>query len=115
MADATHALASLAVEFWKLAANFERQVEHGDDARKAGGHAQLRYSRRRLETLLEADGMRVVFYDGEQWSAVLPASAVNAEDVADIDNLTVETTLEPTIVGPDGVIIPGKVILKGEL
>ena len=42
MADATHALASLAVEFWKLAANFERQVEHGDDARKAGGHAQLR-------------------------------------------------------------------------
>lgn len=102
----------LAVEFWKLAQAFERQLGFLDESRRAGGQAQLRYARRRLDALLGEADLRLAIYDGEPWSPALPASAVNADEVGGEEHV-VETTLEPAVVGGDGrVVLPGKLIIK---
>ena len=104
-------LNALAVQFWKLCAGFERELGFLSPERVEAAEAQLRFARRRLETILDGEGLRLATYDGLAWTADIPASPANAEDMGEDATPRVAATLEPTIIGPDGVVHPGRILL----
>jgi hypothetical protein len=105
------ALATLAVQYWKLCAALERELGHADPARREAGEAQLRFARRKLDSVLEGEGMRLATYEGEAFTPEIPASPVNADDISE-GAASVAETLEPTIIGADGIVHGGRILLK---
>ena len=105
------ALAELAVLTWKLCEAHEREVALATEDRRDAGEALLRFTRRKLGSVLDAEGLSLRTYDGDAWSAQLPPSPLNAADFGDCA-VTVERTLEPTILAGSNVIVAGKVLLK---
>jgi hypothetical protein len=103
--------AKLASEYWKLHRSFERMADLVPADARARYLAQARYAASRLESLLGEEQMRVVSFDAQPFEVNLPAIAVNAEDVAGLDRLVVERTIEPAIVRDMDVILTGKVLL----
>jgi len=77
-------LAALAVQYWKLCAAFERELGFASEERAVAGEAQLRFARRRLEAILGEAGLKLAVWDGAAFTPDLPASPVNAEDIADV-------------------------------
>jgi hypothetical protein len=105
------ALAELASLSWKLCRAFERELGFVDPDRAQSGAATLRFARRRLDTILAARDMRIATYEGENWSAQIPASPINHDEVEGGEAL-VDATVEPTILGQARVILPGKILLR---
>ncbi|SOB86396.1 hypothetical protein SAMN06297144_1501 [Sphingomonas guangdongensis] len=109
--DPTRSLADLAVQHWKLCAALERETAFMSVERSVAAQAQLRFARRRLDAILAGENMALACYDGARWTADVPASPVNADDVAGTDPL-IEATIEPTILADGRVLHPGKILLK---
>lgn len=105
-------LTHLAVEYWKLLRAFERAIERLPCEHVAKTAAQFRYSAARLDSLLKEGGLILVTFDGQRFEPNLPASALNAEDFAEGEELIVETTVEPAVVENLTVLLLGKVVLK---
>jgi hypothetical protein len=103
----------LLVEYWKLLRAYERTT--GDlPANKAEKVlAQLRYSAHRLQQILERSDIKLVCFDGEEFSAELPVSAINADDVAGSETPIIDKTVEPTVIQSGTVFHTGKVLLRG--
>jgi hypothetical protein len=104
------ALADLAVNYWKLCLALERELAFAPEARVQSGEATLRFARRKLDSILDGQSMRLVTFDGEPWSPALPASPLNPEDIE--GDAVVDTTIEPTIMGASSPIVAGKVLLR---
>ena len=100
----------LAVDLWKLLRAFERSIADLPAEKAAQRSAQLRYSRDRLDTLLSEAGLRIVTFDGQFFSAHLPVTPINGDEV-DADCAIVESTIEPSLVTTDQVVHVGKVLL----
>jgi len=108
----TAPLAALAVQYWKLCAAYERELGFASEERAAAGEAQLRFARRRLDAILAEAGLKLATWDGAAFTPDVPASPVNAEDITDGAEAVVEATIEPTVTGPEGVVIGGKILLR---
>jgi hypothetical protein len=105
-------LAGLAVEYWKLLRSFERAIDLTPLDSRPRLLAQTRYAEGRLESLLADARMKAVGFDGVAFEVNLPAIAINGEDMAGLDQLIVERTVEPAIVSDMTVLLTGKVLLK---
>lgn len=106
-------IAELATEYWKLQRILER-VSRDLPAEQLGKvGAQLRYSNRQLGNLLEKAGLRLVTFDDEEFSAQLPVSPVNAEDVNGGLSSFIDSTVEPAVVADGTTVRAGRVILRG--
>lgn len=110
----SEAIAAIATENWKLQSVLGRALTALPEEKSARVEAQLRYSRDQLERILQDAGLRLVTFEGEEFTAELPVTPVNAEDFAGSKVAYVERTLEPTIVASGSVVRVGKVLLKGE-
>lgn len=104
-------LAQLAVEYWKLLRMTERTIEMVPDATKERIASQARFSASRLEVLLREQKMSLQSFDGMDFEANLPASAVNGDEFSDGLPTSVERTLEPAVVSDMRVVLAGKVLL----
>ena len=105
-------LAHLAVEYWKLLRAFERTIDRLPHEHVAKTAAQLKFSARKLDSLLGEGGLNLVTFDGQKYEPNLPATALNADDFTDGEQLTVETTVEPAVIEDMTVLLLGKVVLK---
>jgi hypothetical protein len=106
------ALLDLAVEGWRIARLFSRvltKLDAGEGARYAN---QVRYFTKRIESSLEAVGLRVVDVEGQPYEIGLPATALNIQDFAPEDQLYVDQVLEPVVMGPHGVVKTGTITLR---
>lgn len=106
------ALLDLAVEGWRFARLFTRvltKLDAGEGARYAN---QVRYFIKRTEESLDAAGMRLVNLEGQPYDTGLPATALNIEDFVPEDRLFVDQMLEPVIMGPQGVVKTGTIMLR---
>jgi hypothetical protein len=104
-------LAKLAAEYWKLHRSFERMAELVPPDARSRYLAQARFAAGRLDSLLQEVQMRVVSFDAQPFEVNLPAIAVNADDVAGLDQLIVERTIEPAVLRDMDVVLTGKVLL----
>lgn len=106
------ALLDLAIDGWRVSRLFARvltKLDAGEGVRYAN---QVRYFVKRVEESLDAVGMRLVNLEGQPYDTGHPASALNIEDFAPDDLLFVEQMLEPVIMGPNGIVKTGTVILS---
>ena len=104
-------VARLCVEYWKLARASLRaagQMPEKDSKRLT---AQVKFSDLQLLTIAGEMGLSVISFDGESFTAGMPASADNGEDYGHDDNLIVMKTIEPAIVRDMKVIQKGRVLV----
>jgi hypothetical protein len=110
--DNNMTLAHLAVEYWKLLKAFERTIGRLPQEHVARSTAQLRFSAGKLDSLLKDGGLNLVTFEGQKFEPNIPATALNVDDFADGEILTIETTVEPAVVENMNVLLLGKVVLK---
>jgi hypothetical protein len=105
-------LVEIAVESWRFARLFARvlgKLDAGEAARYGG---QLRYFSKRVEECLGAAGLRVVSLEGQPYDPGMAASALNIGDFEPEDDLIVDQMVEPVLMGPDGIVKSGTVMLR---
>ena len=105
-------LAHLAVEYWKLLKAFERTIRRLPLEHVARTTAQLKFSARKLNSLLESSGLNLVSFDGQKFEPSIPATALNVDDFIDDEILIIEATVEPAVVENMNILLLGKVVLK---
>jgi hypothetical protein len=108
------ALASLAVEHWRLIRSLERLVDLLPHSAQPRVLAQARYATSRLGVLLGDAGMSLETFEGRIFDATLPVTAVNASDFQQHQPLVVSQTIEPSVLCKGRVVLLGKVHLAEE-
>ncbi len=107
-----NSMVDIAIESWRFSRLFSRLVEKLDAGESSRYVNQYRYYLKRLEENLKQTGLRIVNLEGQQYDPGMAATALNAEDFDAEDLLIVEQMVEPVIMGPEGIIKPGTVMLK---
>lgn len=109
---AIQALIDLSVESWRFSRLFARllsKLDAGDGARYVN---QYRYFIKRMEEGLELVGLHLANVEGHPYEPGLAATALNLGDFDPDDVLVVDQMIEPIIMGPDGLVRSGTVMLK---
>jgi hypothetical protein len=111
--EATHApLLDVAVESWRFTRVFIRMMSKLDAGEKARFESQLRWYVKRLTESLEASGLRLENVEGQLFDPGMAATPLNAADFGPDEELVVEQMLEPIIMGPEGLLRAGTVMLR---
>ena len=111
-ASSLASLLKLSVEGWRLLRTVERfqgQLDADQQRRIAG---RLNYFDRLLRDELSGLGYSLVDFSGQPFGPELAASAVNVDEFEAGDSLYVDQTVEPAVVGPQGLVKMGTVTLR---
>lgn len=106
-----NALIDISVEGWRFTRIFGRvltKLDAGEATRYAN---QGRYFLKKIEDGLQAFGLRLVTLEGQPYDVGMAVSAINIADFTAEDILFVEQMVEPVVMGPEGVLRVGKVIV----
>lgn len=106
------ALIDLAVDSWKFSRLFTRVISKLDAGEQARYANQLRFFQKRVDTAAEHAGARLVSIEGQPFELGMAASPLNLDDFQDGDSLYVEQMLEPIVMGGDGVLRTGTMMLR---
>jgi hypothetical protein len=109
---ATDALQEMAVESWRFVRLVEKLLTQLDAGERGRYQNQVRFFLRKLESNLESVGLRVVNVEGSPFDPGMAATPLNIEDFSDGDHLVVDQMIEPIIMGQDGLLHTGTVILR---
>lgn len=105
-------LVDIAVESWRFARVFSRLITKLDAGESSRFVNQHRFYIKRLKENLEQAGVRLVDVEGQLFDPGMAATALNAEDFSAEDTLIVDHMVEPIIMGEEGLIKTGTVMLK---
>jgi hypothetical protein len=105
-------LLEVAIESWRLAKLFGKVIAKLDAGEAPRYANQIRYHLKMLAENLEAAGLRLVTIEGHTYDPGIAASALNIDDFAADDLLIVDQMIEPIVMGVDGLVRPGTVVLK---
>ncbi len=108
--DLNLALAKITAEFWRLLKSYDRTLSSLPPDNKAS--SILRNSERKLTSILEETGMKIVVYDGQIYSPNLAVTIINTDEFNSEEEVIIGNTLEPTIVLDSRVLVVGKAVLK---
>lgn len=111
-ADLEGSLIAIAVEGWRFAKVIARALNKMDAGEGARYISQHRYYLRRLEESLEQVGMRFVDVEGSEYDPGVAATALNIADFQPNDRLLVDQMVEPIIMGSNGLVRAGTVVLR---
>ena len=106
------ALIEMSVESWRFSRVYVRllsKLDAGDSTRFIN---QYRYFTKRIEDSLEIANLKLVNVEGHPYDPGLAATAINLGDFGPDDVLRVDQMVEPIIMGPDGLVRPGTVMLR---
>jgi len=83
------------------------------DAGESGRYiSQLRYYLKSVESSLETAGLKLVNLEGQVYDPGMAATALNLGDFSPDDQLVVDQMLEPIIMGSEGLLKTGTVMLR---
>ncbi|KFN50668.1 hypothetical protein [Arenimonas composti] len=111
-AAVTPAVVDLAVDAWKLARLFERVVARLDAGEQGRYVNQARFLLRRIDATLEAAGARLVSIEGQVFEPGQAATPLNLADFDADTPLVVAQMLEPIVMGREGVLRMGTMLLQ---
>ena len=106
------AIIEIVVESWRLTRTFTRVLGKLDAGDAARFQNQLRFFQKRLEEALARTKLKVVNLEGQAYDTGMAASPLNIADFAPEDRLIVEQMVEPLIMGEEGIVRTGTVMLK---
>jgi len=106
------ALLELALESWRFQRLFGRALSKLDPMEAARFTNQHRYFLGKVESCLEASGMRLVNLEGQQYDTGTAATALNIGDFGPDDTVVVAETIDPIVMNAAGLLRMGTVMLK---
>jgi hypothetical protein len=106
------ALLDLAVDAWKFARLFERIVSKLDAGEQNRYLNQMRFFQRRVDAAVEAANARLVSIEGTRFEPGIAATPLNLSDFDPSDELYVDQMLEPIVMGSEGVLRMGTIMLR---
>ena len=105
------ALIDISVEGWRFARVFGRLVDKLDAGETTRHANQARYFHKRIDDGLSAFGLRLVSLEGQPYDPGMAVSALNIADFGPDDHLVIEQMIEPVVMGPEGLVRGGTVML----
>ena len=105
-------LIDISVESWRFSRLFARLISKLDAGEGARYTSQYRYYLKRLEETLEGAGLTLVNVEGQPYDPGVAATALNIGDFGPDDVLAVEQMIEPIIMGSEGLVRGGTVMLR---
>lgn len=105
------ALIDASVEGWRFARVFGRLLSKLDAGEAPRYANQARYFLKKIDDGLEGFGLRIVSLEGQPYDPGMAVSALNIADFAPDDVLVVEQMVEPVVMGPEGLVRGGTVML----
>lgn len=105
-------LIDISVESWRFSRLFARLLSKLDAGEGARYTSQYRYYLKCLEETLEGAGLTLVNVEGQPYDPGVAATALNIGDFGPDDVLAVEQMIEPIIMGSEGLVRRGTVMLR---
>jgi len=105
-------LIDISVESWRFSRLFSRLISKLDAGEGARYTSQYRYYLKRLEETLEGAGLTLVNVEGQPYDPGVAATALNIGDFSADDVLVIEQMIEPIIMGSEGLVRSGTVMLR---
>ena len=103
---------SMAIESWRFCKVFERMLTKLDAGEQSRYMSQLRWFMKKIGGSLDDVGLRLVNVEGHPFDPGMAATPLNIEDFEVDDTLIVDQMLEPIIMGQEGLVKTGTVILR---
>ncbi|MCL2146747.1 MAG: hypothetical protein FWH52_02965 [Synergistaceae bacterium] len=107
-----NAVITMAVESWRFGRAFDRLLTKLDVVEQERHKSQLRWFVKKLEETMNLAELKFVNIEGDRFDSGTAATPLNIEDFEAQDELMVEQMLEPIIMGKDGLIKMGTVMLR---
>jgi hypothetical protein len=103
---------NMAVEAWRFVKVFDRLLLKLDAGEQSRYKNQFRWFVKKVEEFLQQADMKIVNVEGHPFDPGMAATPLNIEEFNDNEPLMVEQMIEPIIMGKDGLIKTGTVILR---
>jgi len=108
----TQAVINMAVESWRFGRVFDRMLAKLDAGEQSRYKSQFRWFIKKIEESLAEAGLRLVNVEGQPFDPGMAATPLNIEEFEVNDTLIVDQMLEPIIMGKEGLVKTGTVILR---
>ena len=103
---------NMAVESWRFGRVFERVLLKLDAGEQNRFRSQFRWFSKKVDEALSEAGLHIVNVEGQPFDPGTAATPLNIEDFGGNDTLIVDQMIEPIIMGKDGLVRTGTVILR---
>lgn len=107
-----NSILNIAIESWRLSKLFTSLMLKLDAGEQNRYMNQFRWFQKKINESLEEIDLRIVNIEGQKFDPGMAATPLNIEEFEPDDVLIVDQMLEPIIMGTDGVIKSGTVLLK---
>jgi hypothetical protein len=111
-AECERAIVELAIESWRFQKLFGRALAKLDAGESLRFSNQHRYFIKKIEDCLDTIGFRLVNLEGQTYEHGSAVSALNVGDFNEEDDLVVDQMIEPIVMGREGLLRPGTVVLR---
>lgn len=111
-ADCERVMVELAIESWRFQKLFGRALAKLDAGESLRFTNQHRYFVKKIDDCLELIGFRLVNLEGQKYEHGSAVSALNVGDFDAEDDLIVDQMIEPVVMGKEGLLRPGTVVLR---
>ena len=112
VSDNQKTIIDIAVDSWRFSRIFLRALSKMDEVDASRYMSQLKYYLEKLEQNLETMGVKLVNLEGHPYDSGMAVKALNIEDFSSEDALLIEQMLEPVIMGDEGLLRQGTVMLQ---
>lgn len=105
-------LISIATESWRFSRVFERLLTKLDAGEQNRYDGQLRWFIKKVHEALEQAGLRIENVEGNHFDPGMAATPLNIDEFSATDTLVVDQMLEPIIMGQEGLVKTGTIMLR---
>lgn len=106
------ALIDVSIEGWRFTRIFGRLLSKLDAGEAPRYANQARYFIKKIDDVMDGFGMKIVSLEGQPYDPGMAVSALNIADFGPDDILIIDQMVEPIIMGRDGLIRGGTVMLS---
>lgn len=105
------ALIDISIEGWRFTRVFGRLLSKLDAGEAPRYANQARYFIKKIDDAMDGFGMKIVSLEGQPYDPGMAVSALNIADFGPDDILVIDQMVEPIVMGQDGLIRGGTVML----
>lgn len=106
------AIVEMAVESWRFIKTFQRVLDKADVQDKQKFVSKYNWYIKKLVGSLDAVGLKLVNLENTKFNPGVAATPLNLDEFSEEDILVIDQMLEPIILGPNGVVKMGTIMLR---
>jgi len=107
-----NSFATLAGDYWRLLRSYERLIAESSPENHNRLKSNYRNAERRLSSAINDHDIKIISYEGKDYTPNLAVTVVNGDEFDDNEELVINQMIEPIIMLGDRVLSMGKVILS---